>query len=93
MEPGTEERHGELVPESGTIGPRLTPEAHVIFADNDLVVVDKPAGLVVHPGAGNQEGTLVQQLLRLFPDIAMAGPRVTAPVSSSGLTRARPGSL
>ena len=51
-----------------------TPEAHVIFADNDLVVVDKPAGLVVHPGAGNQEGTLVQQLLRLFPDIAMAGP-------------------
>jgi 23S rRNA pseudouridine1911/1915/1917 synthase len=74
VEPGTDEPHGQLLPESGTFGPRLTPEAHVIFADNDLVVVDKPAGLVVHPGAGNQEGTLVQQLLRLFPDIAMAGP-------------------
>jgi 23S rRNA pseudouridine1911/1915/1917 synthase len=38
------------------------------------VVVDKPAGLVVHPGAGNADGTLVQQLLALFPDIAGAGP-------------------
>ena len=36
--------------------------------------MDKPAGLVVHPGAGNREGTLVQQLLELFPDIAAAGP-------------------
>ena len=52
----------------------VTPEATVVFADEDLVVVDKPAGLVVHPGAGNAEGTLVQQLLRLFPDIANAGP-------------------
>jgi 23S rRNA pseudouridine1911/1915/1917 synthase len=49
-------------------------EARVVFADGDLVVVDKPAGLVVHPGAGNLDGTLVQQLLRLFPDIAAAGP-------------------
>ncbi|MGC8626938.1 MAG: RluA family pseudouridine synthase [Acidimicrobiales bacterium] len=48
--------------------------ALVVFADDDLVVVDKPAGLVVHPGAGNTEGTLVQQLLYLFPDIASAGP-------------------
>lgn len=48
--------------------------ARVVFADDDLVVVDKPAGLVVHPGAGNTQGTLVQQLLLLFPDIASAGP-------------------
>jgi 23S rRNA pseudouridine1911/1915/1917 synthase len=51
-----------------------TPFAAVVFADEDLVVVDKPAGLVVHPGAGNREGTLVQQLLLRFPDIAGAGP-------------------
>src|ERR1700722_2689059 len=31
--------------------------ARVVFADDDLVVVDKPAGLVVHPGAGNPQGT------------------------------------
>jgi 23S rRNA pseudouridine1911/1915/1917 synthase len=62
---------GRPVPSSA--GPAL-PEAKVIFVDNDLVVVDKPAGQVVHPGAGNFQGTLVQQLLRLFPDIAAAGP-------------------
>jgi 23S rRNA pseudouridine1911/1915/1917 synthase len=55
------------------------PAAEVVFADQDLVVVDKPAGLVVHPGAGNRDGTLVQQLLGLFPDIAEAGPEGERP--------------
>lgn len=36
----------------------------VVFEDDDLVVVDKPAGLVTHPGAGNRDGTLVNALLR-----------------------------
>lgn len=35
----------------------------VLFEDDDLLVVDKPAGMVVHPGAGNQEHTLVNALL------------------------------
>lgn len=35
----------------------------VVFEDEDLLVVDKPAGLVVHPGAGNPSGTLVNALL------------------------------
>ena len=38
-----------------------------------VVVVDKPAGLVVHPGAGNPDGTLVNGLLARFPDIAGVG--------------------
>jgi 23S rRNA pseudouridine1911/1915/1917 synthase len=42
----------------------------VVFADDAVVVVDKPAGLVVHPGAGNREGTLVNGLLARFPDLA-----------------------
>ena len=36
---------------------------NVVFEDNDLIVVDKPAGLVVHPGAGTHGGTLVNALL------------------------------
>ncbi|HUC15810.1 MAG TPA: RluA family pseudouridine synthase [Acidimicrobiales bacterium] len=55
------------------------PAAAVVFADEDLVVVDKPAGLVVHPGAGNSEGTLVQQLVRLFPEISAVGPEDDRP--------------
>ena len=35
----------------------------VVYEDDALIVIDKPAGLVVHPGAGNQEGTLVNALL------------------------------
>ena len=35
----------------------------VVFEDEHLIVVDKPAGLVVHPGAGNPDGTLVNALL------------------------------
>ncbi len=35
----------------------------IIFEDSDLIVIDKPSGLVVHPGAGNETGTLVNALL------------------------------
>ncbi len=37
----------------------------ILFEDEHLIVVDKPAGLVVHPGAGNPSGTLVNALLEL----------------------------
>jgi len=53
--------------------------AAVVFADQDLVVVDKPAGLVVHPGAGNRYGTLLEQLVGLFPEISAAGPEGDRP--------------
>jgi 23S rRNA pseudouridine1911/1915/1917 synthase len=36
---------------------------NVVFEDSDLIIVDKPAGLVVHPAAGNPDGTLVNALL------------------------------
>ena len=37
----------------------------LVFQDPDILVVNKPAGLVVHPGAGNPDGTLVNGLLAL----------------------------
>jgi 23S rRNA pseudouridine1911/1915/1917 synthase len=42
----------------------------VAYEDPDLIVVDKPAGLVVHPGAGHRTGTLVHGLVARFPDLA-----------------------
>jgi 23S rRNA pseudouridine1911/1915/1917 synthase len=45
----------------------------VVHADEHVVVVDKPAGLVVHPGAGRATGTLVQGLLAVYPDVAGVG--------------------
>jgi 23S rRNA pseudouridine1911/1915/1917 synthase len=38
-------------------------ELAILFEDDDLIVIDKPAGLVVHPGAGNWTGTLVNALI------------------------------
>ncbi|HEV7525582.1 MAG TPA: RluA family pseudouridine synthase [Acidimicrobiia bacterium] len=43
------------------------------FVDDDVVVVAKPAGLVVHPGAGHASGTLVNGLLARFPGIESIG--------------------
>ena len=42
----------------------------VLYEDADVIVIDKPAGLVVHPGAGNASGTLVNALLYRDPGLA-----------------------
>ncbi len=42
----------------------------VLYEDDDLLVIDKPAGVVVHPGAGNPSGTLVNGLLQHRPALA-----------------------
>jgi 23S rRNA pseudouridine1911/1915/1917 synthase len=41
----------------------------ILFEDDDLLVLDKPAGLVVHPGAGNPAGTLLNALLHHSPKL------------------------
>ncbi|MDH3752755.1 MAG: RluA family pseudouridine synthase [Acidimicrobiia bacterium] len=48
-------------------------EFDVVHVDDDLIVVDKPAGLVVHPGSGNPDRTLVNGLLARFPELAAVG--------------------
>jgi len=73
-------REGQVVVIDESLVPTVAlPEAEaavqftVVHTDDDVIVVDKPAGLVVHPGAGNQSGTLVNGLLALFPEIAAVG--------------------
>jgi 23S rRNA pseudouridine1911/1915/1917 synthase len=46
---------------------------HVVYEDEHLLVVEKPAGLVVHPGAGQAQGTLVNALLHLVDDLSGVG--------------------
>jgi len=57
----------------------LTPESvplAVVFEDDHVLVVDKPAGMVVHPGAGRSGGTLAAAVLAHAPTIAgVGGPR------------------
>lgn len=56
--------------------PEPTPEPiplQVVHEDEVLLVVDKPAGMVVHPAPGHPGGTLVNALLARFPELADAG--------------------
>ena len=45
----------------------------ILYEDDWIVVIDKPAGLVVHPGAGNVDCTLVHALIARYPDIGDVG--------------------
>lgn len=46
---------------------------HILYEDQDLIVIDKPAGMVVHPAAGHSHGTLVNALLYHCHDLAGIG--------------------
>jgi 23S rRNA pseudouridine1911/1915/1917 synthase len=61
------------VPAETLPGPDPSVEFGVVHVDDTVIVVDKPAGLVVHPGAGNPDGTLVNGLLARFPELAGVG--------------------
>src|SRR3990172_2696635 len=56
---------------SGLVGEDIPLD--IIFEDDDLLVVDKPAGMVVHPAAGHDTGTLVHAVLGYEPDIEGVG--------------------
>jgi 23S rRNA pseudouridine1911/1915/1917 synthase len=58
------------------VDPEPTAEAlplTIVYQDPDLVVVDKPAGMVVHPAAGHASGTLVNALLHHVDDLSGIG--------------------
>ncbi len=63
----------EIPPSSPpTLEPEPIPLA-IVYEDDDLLVIDKPAGLTVHPGAGRQTGTLVHAVLAHCPDLPGIG--------------------
>lgn len=59
------DRHTELEPEPVAFG--------VVFEDRHLAVIEKPPGVVTHPGAGRQTGTLAGGLLHRWPEIRGVG--------------------
>jgi 23S rRNA pseudouridine1911/1915/1917 synthase len=76
--PGSRLRPGdhlawELPPSAPAVLRPEPIELAVVYEDDDLLVIDKPAGLVVHPGAGHQAGTLVHALLARAPSWSSIG--------------------
>ena len=76
--PSTTVRTGDIVrldipaPTPATPRPEALP-LDVLYDDTDLVVVNKPAGMVVHPAAGHADGTLVNALLHHVQDLSGIG--------------------
>ncbi|MCL4513669.1 MAG: RluA family pseudouridine synthase, partial [Candidatus Eremiobacteraeota bacterium] len=60
-------------PESSELKPEAIP-LEILYEDKDLLVINKPAGLVVHPAAGHWEGTLVNALLYHFNQLSSIYP-------------------
>lgn len=63
-----------LVSPEETVIPEETVEFAVAYEDDAVIVVDKPTGIVVHPGAGRPSGTLANGLLARFPEIGELPP-------------------
>jgi 23S rRNA pseudouridine1911/1915/1917 synthase len=59
--------------EAAITAPEPDVDVPVVFVDDDIIVVDKPPAMVVHPGAGNTAGTMVSGLLARFPELAAVG--------------------
>jgi 23S rRNA pseudouridine1911/1915/1917 synthase len=78
QKPSVKLRGGERIvvtippPVPATPAPEAIPLT-ILYEDRDLVVVDKPAGMVVHPGAGTSGGTLVNALLAHCLDLSGVG--------------------
>jgi 23S rRNA pseudouridine1911/1915/1917 synthase len=73
-------RAGDVVDLRGAPAAETEPVAEAMpievrYEDDQVIVVNKPAGLVVHPGAGHAHGTLVQGLLARYPELAGVGER------------------
>ncbi|MFM0050212.1 RluA family pseudouridine synthase [Caballeronia grimmiae] len=64
----------DLLPEQLAFTPEPVP-LHIVYEDDALVVINKPAGMVVHPAAGNWSGTLLNGLLHRYGDAAIGLPR------------------
>ncbi len=63
----------DLSPDDDTPAPNKAIQVKVVHEDSHVIVVDKPADLVVHPGARHTDDTLVNGLLARYPEIATVG--------------------
>lgn len=60
------------IPKETTLKPQNIP-LDIIYEDKDIIVVNKPKGMVVHPGNGNKDGTLVNAVLAYAKDLSGIG--------------------
>ena len=72
LRPGDRVTVSLLPPAPASVGPEALP-LEILYEDPDLAVLNKPAGMVVHPSAGHASGTLVNALLHHIDDLSGVG--------------------
>lgn len=75
LKPNTRVYRGQQIEVQTELPPQASWEAQelplpIVYEDDDILIIDKPAGLVVHPGAGNYENTLINGLLHHDPNLS-----------------------
>lgn len=83
-----------LPPAQISLAPDPSIELNIVYEDNDVIVIDKPAGLTVHPSETQKDGTLVNGLLSHFPllkDVGDPSLRQAQGKLGSGQANLRPG--
>lgn len=73
VEAGMRVAFAPVEPDDVEVGPEPEVDFEVVHVDDDIIVVHKPAGLVVHPGAGRTDGTLANGLVARFPEVTGVG--------------------
>ena len=63
----------DKIPVDEPPGPESSVELTVVYADEDIVVINKAAGMVVHPASRHGSGTVVNGILALYPEISSVG--------------------
>ncbi|MBR97525.1 MAG: RluA family pseudouridine synthase [Dehalococcoidia bacterium] len=78
VKPSFKVRHNQkiVIDSANPMESKMIPQdipVNIIFQDEEIIVVDKPAGMPVHPGAGHEDGTLANALLYKCPDLRGIG--------------------
>ncbi len=63
----------DKIPVAVLPGPDASVVLDILYVDDDIIVVNKSAGVVVHPASGHGNGTLVNGILALYPEVASVG--------------------
>ncbi|HXW00798.1 MAG TPA: RluA family pseudouridine synthase, partial [Anaerolineae bacterium] len=90
VRPSTAVQPGDVITVHLPAAEQATPQAEtapleIVFEDEDLVVINKAAGMVVHPAQGHAGGTLVNALLARYPDLAAMSLTDSGPTERPGI--------
>ncbi len=69
----------------GALGASSTVAFEVVYDDPAIIVINKPAGVVVHPGAGHRDDTLVSGLIERYPDLVEAAAQGAGDANRPGI--------